>query len=76
VLEGFGLVDDAMSIPPHDRLNNSQRSALDSDVILHELRALREELRTMHRLFDDFARAYLNAKFPYGKPTDRWSRRG
>ena len=25
--------------------------------------------------FDEFARAYLNARFPYGKPTDRWRRR-
>ena len=29
------------------------------------------------RRFDEFARAFLNAKFPYGDGhTDRWSRRG
>ena len=25
--------------------------------------------------FDEFARVFLNAKFPYGKPTDRWAGR-
>jgi hypothetical protein len=29
----------------------------------------------MRRLFDEFAGAYLNARFPFGKPTDKWARR-
>ena len=29
----------------------------------------------MRRLLDEFFGSFLNAKFPYGKPTDRWPRR-
>jgi hypothetical protein len=44
---------------------------------LEELRALRRELSALRRLFDEFAGSYLNAKFPFGKPHDRWGvRRG
>jgi hypothetical protein len=32
-------------------------------------------LRRLERRFDEFAAAYLNAKFPYGRPVDRWRRR-
>ena len=39
-----------------------------NDLVLRELRALRE-------MFNEFASALLNAKFPYGKPTDRWRKR-
>ena len=52
------------------------------DPLLSELRALRAELRAsreeqgaLRRMFDEFAEVFLNAKFPYGKPTDRWARR-
>lgn len=41
----------------------------------HELLAIRQEVAELRRLFDAFAGAFLNAKFPYGKPTDRWPRR-
>jgi len=46
-----------------------------SMTLLAELRAMRAELGALRRLFDQFAGAFLNAKFPYGKPTDRWARR-
>jgi hypothetical protein len=42
---------------------------------LEELHAIRVELAALRRLFDHFAGTFLNAKFPYGKPVDRWSRR-
>ncbi len=42
---------------------------------LEELRALRRELQALRQLFDSFAGSYLNARFPYGKSTDRWGRR-
>jgi hypothetical protein len=35
-----------------------------------EARQLREAERT-----DEFRKVYLNAKFPHGKPIDRWGRR-
>ena len=41
---------------------------------LAELRAIREELVALRKLFDEFAGVFLNARFPYGKPTDRWER--
>jgi hypothetical protein len=41
---------------------------------LEELRAIRQEIAKLHRTFDAFAGAFLNAQFPYGKPADRWSR--
>jgi hypothetical protein len=41
---------------------------------LAELRAIRLELAALRRIIDAFAGAFLNAKFQYGKPTDRWRR--
>ena len=32
-------------------------------------------LKRIEKLFDEFAGVLLNARFPYGKPTDRWARR-
>jgi hypothetical protein len=49
---------------------------------LDELRAIRAELAAnraetaaLRKLFDHFAGTFLNAKFPFGRPTDRWARR-
>jgi len=39
------------------------------------MRAIRQELAALRKLFYDFGRTYLAAKFPYGKPTDRWAPR-
>ena len=43
--------------------------------VLHVLREILDEQRALRRLVDDFAKAHLNARFPYGVPTDRWARR-
>lgn len=48
----------------------------------HERKQLEPEqierlIRTIERFekrFDEFAAAFLNARFPYGKPVDRWRR--
>lgn len=47
-----------------------------------ELRAIRaaieantREVIMLRKIFDNFAGVFLNAKFQFGKPTDRWSRR-
>jgi hypothetical protein len=69
-------VVNTMSIAPGDRPSNSRPPESDHDVLLGEIRALRQELRATRRLFDEFAKVYLNARFPYGKPTDRWRPRG
>ena len=39
------------------------------------LARLERRLARLERLLDDGIGAYLEAKFPYGKPTDRWGRR-
>jgi len=44
------------------------------DALLEELRAIRQEQAAFRRLFDEFARVYLAAKFPYGQAGDRWKR--
>ena len=46
-----------------------------NDELLAELRAIRREQTTLRRLFDEFAGTFLNARFQFGKPTDRWARR-
>jgi hypothetical protein len=42
--------------------------------LLEEMRAIRREQAALRRLLDQFCGAFLNAKFPYGKATDRWGR--
>ena len=46
-----------------------------ADPLLNEVRALRREQAEFRRIFDHFADVFLDAKFPFGKPTDRWARR-
>jgi hypothetical protein len=48
------------------------REEIDSHAVL---RRILEELRALRALIDEFAGSYLNAKFPYGEPDDRWRRR-
>lgn len=45
------------------------------DKTTAELRLIRIELMALRKLFDAFAGAFLNTRFPYGQPTDRWGRR-
>ena len=64
---------------PPDATPNTQRALRDLDARLARLE-VREELdrierRRLERLFDEFADAYLNAKFPFGRAGDRWGRR-
>jgi hypothetical protein len=55
---------------------NGQRPSNTAEQILDGLKQILRELRTQRRLFDEFAGAFLNARFSYGKPTDRWRPRG
>jgi hypothetical protein len=63
-----------MNVTVRQGRTHSQQPSTD-DPVLRELRALRQEHTALRRLFDEFAGAYLNARFPYGRPTDRWPRR-
>jgi hypothetical protein len=39
------------------------------------MRRLEQRLARVERLVDEGIGAFLNARFPYGKPVDRWRRR-
>ena len=54
------------------RRNDDQEDSTQRD---EDLRRICRELAAIRQLFDHFAGTYLNAKFPYGRPTDRWGRR-
>ena len=56
-------------------VTQSNRSDASENQTTKELRAIRAELAALRKLFDHFAGVLLNAKFPYGKPVDRWGRR-
>ena len=53
---------------------NLQRSPTE-DKTTDELRLIRAELAALRQLFFDFGKVYLAARFPYGKPTDKWAPR-
>jgi hypothetical protein len=42
--------------------------------LIAEIRALRREQAALRRLLDQFFGVYLDSRFPYGKPIDRWRR--
>jgi hypothetical protein len=42
--------------------------------LLEVQRATLQAVERLGQMFDEFADVYLNARFRYGKPTDRWSR--
>jgi hypothetical protein len=35
-----------------------------------------EDIAEIKRMLNEFCGVYLNAKFPYGRATDSWRRRG
>ena len=43
--------------------------------LLAELRAIRREQSLLRQLLNEFCGEFLNARFPYGRATDRWARR-
>lgn len=45
-----------------------------SSAALELLQRIAEAVERMERHQDQFFGEYLNRKFPYGKPTDRWKR--
>jgi hypothetical protein len=57
--------------PTMDSINgNRERKQLDSE----QIERLIQTLERFDKRFDEFAAAFLNARFPYGKPVDRWRR--
>lgn len=64
---------DTRTLP--QRPTDGQRPPNATEQILVELRQIRREQTTLRRLIDEGIGAFLNGKFPYGKPVDRWARR-
>ena len=55
-----------------DRKTITQGEAL--AAIIQALNTIIEQNQRSERRFHEFAKTYLDARFPYGKGTDRWSR--
>jgi hypothetical protein len=60
-----------MGVLPKGGRPMTARSETEQDL----LRAILRKLVDIDDRFDEFARVILNAKFPHGKPDDRWGRR-
>ena len=45
-----------------------------SGAALELLQRIAEAIERMERNQDNFYRAFLNARFPFGKPSDKWRR--
>jgi hypothetical protein len=58
---------DTMSVPKNT--NDRQLSPEQADRLIRAIERI-------ERRFDEFFGSFLNSAFPYGKPTDRWRRRG
>ena len=58
----------------HNTRESLARSAANPQSISPVAQRMLEALERLERRFDEFARVYLNGKFPHGRPTDRWRR--
>jgi hypothetical protein len=55
-----------------DRVPDSQQP--DKPSAVTELRRIADALERFLRLYDERASVELNARYPFGRPTDRWRR--
>jgi hypothetical protein len=53
-----------------DRITNNRNDGKPDP----ELARIRASLERLESRFDEFCRVYLDARFPFGKPVDRWRR--
>jgi|tagenome__1003787_1003787.scaffolds.fasta_scaffold15879414_2 hypothetical protein len=58
----------------HRITDSSDDGERDGELI--QLTRIAARLERLERRLDEFFTVFLNARFPYGKPTDRWRRRG
>lgn len=52
----------------------AQRSGPQASAVVELLTKILARLERIDRRLDEAAGAHLNARFPYGKPVDRWKR--
>lgn len=55
-------------------MSRFQDTASPRDEALKLLQRIAEAVERMERNQDDFYRVFLNGRFPFGKPDDRWKR--
>ncbi len=55
----------------HDSIRHDRNGNDDAQ----QLARIAAALERLERRFDEFARVFLEARFPFGQPTDRWARR-
>ena len=60
----------------YGRFPKTDRHEPDDPTTVAEMKAIKRELVAIRRVLDDFAAAFLKARFPYGRPVDRWRNRG
>jgi hypothetical protein len=48
----------------------------DRTIDAERLERVAAAVERLEAAFEEFARTYLNSRFPYGKASDRWARRG
>jgi len=61
--------------PTSARLSDRTQCAQPPRTTVDLLERIAQCLEAIDSKVDEFAGALLNAKFPYGQPTDRWARR-
>lgn len=57
-----------------NRIPDNHRNTKDRPVTAEQAERLIAVLGRIEKMLDEFAGALLNAKFPYGRATDRWRR--
>jgi hypothetical protein len=56
-------------------MNSINNNGSGKQVTGEQVERFIEEVKQLRTLLDEFSGVFLSAKFPYGKPTDRWGRR-
>jgi hypothetical protein len=56
------------------RSTSASQSADDAPRTVEAILRLERRVARLERLLDEAVGTFLNAKFPYGKPIDRWRR--
>ena len=56
-------------------MNSINNNGSSKQVTGEQVERFIEEVKQLRTLLNEFAGVFLQAKFPYGKPTDRWGGR-
>lgn len=59
----------------NNKPDKANQQPLDEEIS-QTLKRIECHIARLATVVDDGIREFINLKFPYGRPTDRWSRRG